>query len=90
MKNKDEVFLYRAKEWGCEKCNNTGYLWRIWLFEILEITDKLEALILNNASRLQLEIEAIWEWMVTIRDDWYLKVLMGETSLEELLSVLGT
>jgi type II secretory ATPase GspE/PulE/Tfp pilus assembly ATPase PilB-like protein len=90
MKNKDELFLYRAKEWGCEKCGNTGYIGRVGLFEILEITDKLETLILNNASRLQLEIEAIGEWMIPIRDDWLLKVILWEISLEELLLVLGS
>jgi type IV pilus assembly protein PilB len=90
MKNKEEVFLYKASEAGCEKCNNTWYNWRIWLFEILEITEKLENLVLNNASRLQLEIQAVWDGMVPIREDWLLKVLLGETSLEELLSVLWT
>jgi type IV pilus assembly protein PilB len=90
MKNKEEVFLYKASETGCEKCNNTWYNWRIWLFEVLEMTEKLENLILSNASRLQLEIQAVWDGMVPIREDWLLKVLLGEISLEELLSVLGT
>jgi type II secretory ATPase GspE/PulE/Tfp pilus assembly ATPase PilB-like protein len=90
MKNKDELFLYKAKEWGCKKCGNTWYIWRIWLFEILEITDRLESLILNKASRLQLEIEAIWEWMIPIKDDWLLKVILWEISFEELLLVLWT
>ena len=33
---------------GCEFCNNTWYNWRVWLFEILEITEKLENLILDK------------------------------------------
>jgi type IV pilus assembly protein PilB len=90
MKNKEEVFLYKANETGCEKCNNTWYNWRIWLFEVLEMTEKLENLILNNASRLQLEIQAVWDGMVPIREDWLLKVLLGEISLEELLLVIWT
>lgn len=90
IKNKEELLLFKASENWCPKCNNTGYNWRVGLYEILEITDKLEALILNNASRLQLEIQAIWDWMVPIKDDWLLKVILWETSLEELLSVLWT
>lgn len=90
IKNKEELVLFKASEEWCEKCNNTWYNWRVWLYEILEITDKLEALILNNASRLQLEIQAIWDWMVPIKDDGLLKVILWETSLEELLSVLWT
>ena len=47
-------------------------------------------MILNNASRLQLEIQAVWDWMVPIRDDGLLKAVLWETSLEEILSVLWT
>ena len=90
MKNKDSLTLYKAKEWGCEKCNHIWYKWRVWFFEVLEMTEWLEKLILNNSSRLQLEIQAIWDGMVTIKQDWLVKVLLWETSIEELLSVLWT
>lgn len=90
IKWKDNLVLYKAKEEGCEKCNHTWYDWRIWLYEVLEMTDKIESLMLKNASRLQLEIQAIWDWMVPIKEDWLLKVVLWETSLEEILSVLGT
>lgn len=90
IKNKEELLLFKSSENWCPKCNNTGYNWRVWLYEVLELTDKLETLILSNASRLQLEIQAIWDWMVPIKDDWLLKVILWETSLEELLSVLWT
>jgi type IV pilus assembly protein PilB len=88
IKNKENLVLYKAKEWWCKKCNNKWYLWRIWLYEVLEITDKIEELLLKNASRTQLEIQAIWEWMVPIKQDWLLKVVMWETSIEEILAVL--
>ena len=90
IKNKDDIFLYKAKDWWCDKCNHTWYNWRVWLYEILEMTDKMETLVLKNASRLQIEIQAIWDWMVPIKDDWLLKVILWETSLEEILSVLWT
>jgi type II secretory ATPase GspE/PulE/Tfp pilus assembly ATPase PilB-like protein len=54
------------------------------------MTDKIEELMLKNASRLQLEIQAVWDGMVPIKEDAFLKVVMWETSLEEVLSVLGT
>lgn len=90
MKNKEKIDLCKAKDGGCEYCNNTWYKWRVWLYEVLEMTEWLEKLILNQASRAQLEIQAIWDGMVPIKQDWLLKVLLWETSLEELLSVLGT
>ena len=62
----------------------------ITLYEVLELTDKLEELMLKNASRLQLEIQAVWDWMIPIKEDWLLKVVLWETSIEEILSVLWT
>lgn len=90
IKDKEHLKLFKAKEEWCKLCNNTWYKWRLWLYEVLEMTDQLEALMLKNASRTQLEIQAIWDWMVPIKEDWLLKVILWETSIEELLSVLGT
>ena len=89
IRKKDNLKLYKSSEWGCEKCNKTGYSGRVWLYEILEMTDKLEQLLIKNASRTMLEIQAIWDWMVPIKEDALLKVVLWETSLEEILSVLG-
>ena len=90
IKSKDDLVLYKPNEEGCEKCKWTWYKWRIGLYEILEMTDKIEDLMLKNASRTQIEVQAIWDGMVTIKEDALLKVVLGETSLEEVLSVLGT
>jgi len=90
IKNKEDLNLYKPLENWCDKCNHTGYSWRVWLYEVLEMSDKLEALMLQNASRLQLEIQAVWDWMVPIKEDWLLKVVLWETSLEEILSILWT
>ena len=89
IKNKDTLKLYKAKVEWCSKCNHRWYSWRIWLYEVLEMTDKMEWLILQNASRTQLEIQAIWDSMVTIKEDALLKVVLWETSLDEVLAVLG-
>ncbi len=89
IKKKENLKLYKVNENWCSKCNHRWYSGRIWLYEILEMTDKMEALILKNASRTQLEIQAIWDWMVPIKEDAILKVVLWETSLEEILAVLG-
>jgi len=89
IKNKENLNLYKAKIDWCSKCNNKWYSGRLWLYEVLEMTDNMESLILKNASRTQLEIQAIWDWMVTIKQDALLKVVLWETSLEEILAVLG-
>jgi len=90
IKEKDNIILYKSKVDWCSICNHTWYNWRVWLYEVLELTDKLEELMLKNASRLQLEIQAVWDWMIPIKEDWLLKVVLWETSIEEILSVLWT
>lgn len=88
ISNTDEMVFYRAKEWWCEKCSWKGYKWRTGLYEILEMTEWLERLIIAWASKTQLEIQAIWDWMITIRDDALIKVVLWEISIEEVLTVL--
>lgn len=90
IKAKDDMKLFKVKEGGCDSCNNTGYLGRVGLYEVLEMSDKLESLMLKNASRLQLEIQAVGDGMVTIKEDALIKVVLWETSIEEVLSVLGS
>ncbi len=88
---KDKTFrLHKHKGWGCEKCNNMWYVGRIGIYEVLEITPWLETLLLKWASKTQLEIFSIWEWLIPIKDDALMKVVLWETSLEEMFSVLGT
>ena len=90
IRDKEGLKLFKPSEWWCEKCNNTWFSWRIGLYEVLEMTEKLENLMLKNASRMQLEIQAVWDGMIPIKDDALLKVVLWETSLYEILSVLVT
>lgn len=89
IRDKDGLNLFKPAEWWCEKCNHTWFSGRIGLYEVLEMTEKLENLMLKNASRVQLEIQAVWDGMIPIKDDALLKVVLWETSLDEILSVLG-
>ncbi len=88
IKDKENLSLYNPHTDGCEKCNFTGYKGRIWIYEVLEMNEKIETLLLQWASRTQLEIQAIWDGMVTIKEDALLKVVIWDTSLEEILAVV--
>lgn len=88
ISNTDDLLFYKANEAWCEHCKGKWYKWRTWLYEILEMTEWLEKLIIAWASKTQLEIQAIWDWMVTIKDDALIKVVLWEISLEEVFNVL--
>ncbi len=88
MYNRENFKIYKANPEGCEYCNHKGYKGRIGFFEILEMTDGIEKLILAKASKTQIEIQAIGDGMIHIKDDALIKVILGEVSLEEVLQVL--
>lgn len=72
---------------GCSFCGNTGYLGRIGIYEVLVMTETISKLILERASSGAIEKAAIAEGMITMKQDGYMKVLEGVTTLEEVLRV---
>jgi len=82
---KKEVTFTRGKK--CTTCNNTGYLGRIGVFEVLPFTEKIARLILERSSAGEIEKVAKEEGMITMKQDGYLKALEGLTTLEEVLRV---
>jgi len=70
---------------GCEKCNGTGYKGRTALYEVMEIDDTLRELILVGASSLELKKKAIENGMVTLRRSGLRKIMLGQTTMDEVL-----
>lgn len=79
------IKFYRGK--GCSECNNTGYHGRVGIFEVMPISEKIGRLILEHSASGQIEKQAIEEGMITMKQDGYLKVLEGVTTIEEVLRV---
>ena len=76
-----------AKIKGCDQCNNTGYLGRIAIYEVMPITEKLSKLVVEKAPSSALQRQAMEEGMLTMKQDGYVKVLEGVTTIEEVLRV---
>lgn len=80
----DEKFkLYRGK--GCEACKDTGFWGRIGVYEVFNVTPKIEDLIISNASASDIQEQAVKEGMLTMRQDGFLKTLAGVTTIEEVV-----
>lgn len=80
-----QLKFYKGK--GCSSCGNTGYLGRIGIFEVMVISDQIAKLILEHASSGSLEQTAVSQGMITMKQDGYMKVLEGVTTMEEVLRV---
>ena len=83
-KLKNPVF-YKAV-W-CEKCDNTWYKGRVWLYEVLEITPGVKEMILKWSSAYDINKQAIIDWMISLEQDGIMKALNWETTLEEVYKV---
>ncbi len=81
------VSLRLFKGRGCSFCANTGYLGRVGIFEVLSISEQISKLILEHAASGSIEQAAVASGMVTMKQDGYLKVLEGVTTMEEVLRV---
>ena len=78
----DTVKLPQNK--GCRECGYTGYRGRAGIFEALIIDEEVEELILSSPSTSKIKNRAIEKGMITMRQDGVIKVLRGETTMEEI------
>ena len=77
--------IYRGK--GCKACNNTGYMGRTGIYEILLLNDEIKRLIVQKASSDVIKQQALKSGMRTLRQDGWEKVLAGITTPEEIMRV---
>jgi len=80
-----DVKFYKGK--GDADCGNSGYYGRIGIFEVIPASERIGKLILERASATQIEKMAKEEGMITLKQDGYLKVTEGITTVEEVLRV---
>ena len=79
--------LYRTV--GCVTCSKTGYRGRIALHEVMQVTEEVERLAVSHASAAEISQMARDQGMIPLRDDGWTKVVMGLTSIEEILRVVA-
>lgn len=72
---------------GCPQCSNTGYRGRIALHEVMGVDDEIERLASRNAPAAEISAHAEATGMTRLRGDGWSKVLLGHTSIEEILRV---
>jgi len=61
-----------------------GYSGRAGLYEVMDVTEEIQNLIVTRATSREIERKAVEQGMITMRQDGYLKALQGITTLEEV------
>jgi type IV pilus assembly protein PilB len=67
-----------------------GYKGRMGLYEVVEVSEALQDLILKRATSGEIQKVAIEQGMITMQQDGYLKALAGLTTLAEVNRVAGS
>ena len=70
---------------GCKNCNETGYRGRIGIYEVMEVGESIQEMIMIGASTLEIRRKAIEDGMMTLRRSGLEKAKAGLTTLEEVL-----
>ena len=80
--------FYRGR--GCDRCSGSGYRGRIAIYEVMDITDDLRALILRGASNVEIKKYAVEHNMRTLRMSGIQKVIQGITTFDEILTITAS
>jgi type IV pilus assembly protein PilB len=67
-----------------------GYKGRMGLYEVFEVTEGIQEMIIKRSTSLEIQKVAQTQGMVTMREDGYLKALAGYTSLNEVNRVAAS
>lgn len=82
---KDNMKVYKGE--GCDKCARTGYAGRFGIFEVLPVVPEIQDLVMGKASAHTIYEATLKMGMITMKQDGVIKVLRGETTLDEVIRV---
>jgi type II secretory ATPase GspE/PulE/Tfp pilus assembly ATPase PilB-like protein len=81
-----EITLFKGK--GCDHCKGSGYRGRTGVHELMIMTDEIRDEILKRGPAHMVRNLAVQSGMKTLQMDAVSKILMGVTSVDEVLRVL--
>ena len=83
LRSAEAVRAFRPK--GCHRCHHSGYYGRKGIFELMVLDDELRAMIVQSTDSKSIKRLAVSRGMHTLRQDGARKVLLGTTSIEEIV-----
>lgn len=73
---------------GCDACNQTGFKGRLSINEVLVVDEPIREAILEKKSAATLKALAVEGGMTPMLEDGFMKVVSGDTTIEEVLRVI--
>jgi type IV pilus assembly protein PilB len=84
--NKEKLTFYKGM--GCPRCGNTGYAGRVGIVEVIDITDKIRQTMTEKNDKITIDDVIDNEKFITMKQDGIIKVLQGQTTIEEVMRVI--
>lgn len=84
----EEAVVFKAKKGGCPFCNGMGFRGRVGLYEVFAMDEDIEKLVVSAATAHKIGRAARDKGMNTLRQDGFVKVKQGITSIEEVFRVV--
>ncbi len=72
---------------GCDKCSFSGYKGRTAIHEMMVMNEQIRMMVLNREAAATIKKKAREYGMHTLREDGFEKVLMGQTTVDEIMRV---
>jgi len=75
---------------GCDRCRNSGFSGRLAIYEIAILTHAMQELVAHSAPNTAIRAQAAKDGYVPMRGYGWFKVMQGQTTIEEVISVTST
>ena len=75
---------------GCRRCGGSGFRGRIGLYEVMTVSQEIQAMALERRPAEEIREVAVRQGMRRLREDGLEKVRQGRTSIAEVLRVIGS
>jgi len=75
---------------GCDHCRHTGFSGRLAIFELVLLTNPMQELIAHGADAGKIKAQAVRDGYLPMRDYGWHKVMKGDTTIEEVVSVTSS
>lgn len=72
---------------GCKECGDIGYKGRFGIFEVMEMRDEYQEVLFSKQPAHKIYEQTAKFGMITMKQDGIVKVIRGETTLEEIVRV---
>nr|AUN37324.1 general secretion pathway protein E [uncultured bacterium] len=74
---------------GCPQCRGSGYRGRVGIYELVEVTSRIQEAVMRRASAGEIVEIAQADGYRNLREDGFVKAWHGMTSVDEVLRVTG-